>query len=371
MRSLSALVVGSLLFGALGACTFSPGTPTGITGGGATTGLGTGNGGISGGGLRGGSIGSGTGANTGSGNIGPTEDANCGQSTFGAMNLPGDVLIVLDKSGSMANDFNDMNNCNGAMCKWPTMVSALNQVVMQTQASVNWGLKFFPTTTGCNVNNGVQVPIAANNATAIANALAPPTGPGGNTPTRAGVNNAVTFLQGQTSQNPKYILLATDGQPNCLNNNAGTTDDQGAINAVGAAFAAGIPVFVVGVGNVTASMNTLNSMAMMGGRAQPADAMGRVYFPADNPAQLVSQLMTISGQITSCTFQLASVPPVPDNILVKGDGQVIPKDNTNGWSYGPGMMSVVLNGTFCDMVKSKAITNVETIFGCAGVPIIP
>jgi hypothetical protein len=62
---------------------------------------------------------------------------------------------------------------------------------------------------------------------------------------------------------------------------------------------------------------------------------------------------------------------VPDNILVKGDGQVIPKDNTNGWSYGPGMMSVVLNGTFCDMVKAKTITNVETIFGCAGVPIIP
>ena len=82
--------------------------------------------------------------------------------------LPPDILIVLDASGSMNEDVNndDCGGTCGAMSKWALLTPALNQVVMQTQGEVNWGLKLFADTDStCGVSpNTVAVPIAANNA---------------------------------------------------------------------------------------------------------------------------------------------------------------------------------------------------------------
>ena len=90
-----------------------------------------------------------------------------------------------------------------------------------------------------------------------------------------------------------------------------------------------------------------------------------------NTADLVAVLTMIGGQITSCTFALAEVPPVPDNVGVYSDpGQMkIARDTThaNGWDYGAGMRSIELFGAACDNVKSKATTQIQAIYGCPGV----
>jgi von Willebrand factor type A domain len=374
MQRLSALVVGSVLVSALAGCTFSPGAAgsdisTGSPGSAGITGGNTG---------RGGSVGTGTGNSSAGGDIG--QDAgNCGQSNHGAMKTPGDLLLIQDKSGSMNNDFTDQACRGGGACtqKWPVMTAALNQVIAQTQASINWGLKFFANNNTCTVNAGVAIAPALNNANAIAAAIAG-TAPGGNTPTRAAVETGTTYMRNFNSPNPKYILLATDGEPNCNPdpNNGGNTvpDDAGAVAAVANAYAggSGIPVFVVGIGSLGTAVATLNSMANAGGEAQPADAMGRVYFPADNQAQLEAALAKISGQVLSCNFTLDSVPPVPSNIVVETQTRtVIPQSTTNGWSYGPGNMSVIINGTYCDQIKAGTITSIGTIYGCPGVGIVP
>src|SRR5215471_6471464 len=247
MRRVSALLLGSIFAVSFGGCTFSPG-PAGsgvvATGGGARSGN-PGTGGLGGHGIS-----------TGGGGNGEFGDApTCGQHTYGTQNLPGNVLIVQDKSGSMANDFNDQMGCTGAMCKWPSMTTALNNVVMNTQGTVNWGITFFPTgnnggNNNCTVTTTGAIAPAPNNAGAVAGAIAA-TGPSGRTPTRLAVNTAVTYMNTLTDPNPKFILLATDGQPNC--GAGGANDDAGAIMAVANAYnnGAGIPVFVVGVGNVT------------------------------------------------------------------------------------------------------------------------
>src|SRR5215831_5959093 len=322
MRRVSSLLVGSLLAIGFGGCTFSPGpagSSAGNTGSGASSGTGTGNGASSG---------TGRGASSGTGQAGNGEfgtEANCGQATFGTQNLPGDLLIVQDKSQSMSQSFTD-GQCNGQNCKWQTTVTALEAVVMATQGMINWGLKYFANAGACGVNPGVAIAPAPNNSAAITASLNG-NQPGGNTPTRFAVQSAVAYLRTLTDQNPKYILLATDGEPNCcttaggvtcppppaMGGANGTTDDQNTINAVMAANAAGFPVFVVGVGTVAGAVATLNSMATAGGRAQPADAMGRVFFPATDQAALEKALATISGQIKSCTFNLTSTPPDPNN----------------------------------------------------------
>ena len=381
VRDMKRAFVALALGGAIAAsCTFNPGPPgsaesTGSTGT-STTGTST-TGGLLGAGATSGSTGGAGkgGTSTGAGASSPSPDGtNCGLQSYGLQNVPPDLLIVLDKSGSMANQPDD-TACprRVATCetKWADMTAGINMVVAQTQSTIRWGLKYFSTNDACGVSDGAQVAIAPNNAMAISGSINQ-TNPNGSTPTRLAVTSATTYLMSVTDPNPKYILLATDGEPNCIpggiDDNA--DDSTGAEQAVSAAAMAGFPVFVVGVGNVAPAVMTLDQLAVNGGRPQATEPK---YYPVASTADLVSVLTMIGGQITSCSFGLGKVPPVPDNVGVYSDpGQKkIPRDTThvNGWDYGAGMMSVELFGTACDNVKSKATTQIQAIFGCPGVQI--
>src|SRR5258708_39719121 len=140
----------------------------------------------------------------------PGNGPTCGVRTFGLQKVPPDLLIVLDKSGSMdeSADATCRRNC-GAMAKWPTMTAAINQVVMQTEATIRWGLNFFPGDRQCGVNAMPAVPSAHMNAMAINTAIAG-TNPNGATPTAAAVAGASMYLTTLADPNPKFILLATD-----------------------------------------------------------------------------------------------------------------------------------------------------------------
>ena len=62
---------------------------------------------------------------------------------------------------------------------------------------------------------------------------------------------------------------------------------------------------------------TLTSMSANGGHPR----MGTPnYFVANNTADLVAALATITGQVRSCTFQLSGAPPDPTTVKVQADG---------------------------------------------------
>jgi hypothetical protein len=368
MHRTEALLAGSFLALLVGGCAFNaertgPGTGTGNGGRGATIGTGTG---ASGGGARGGTTGV-----TDGGGITPSADANCGLQTYGLDKLPPDLLLILDKSGSMGMDAAGQR-CNMAGCsKWDQMTGAINTVVAMTETTTRWGLKFFPNDNACGVNNGVTVPIGPNNAAAINGAIAG-VAPGGNTPTRSAETSGGAYLMGLPDPNPKFIVLATDGLPNCgMGGNAMNSDAPGAERAVLDVAMMGIQTFVIGIATQGSNADaTLTTMAMNGGRPRAGTPP---YYPVTNGADLVTALGTIQGQITSCTFNLGTVPPDPSNIAVMGDGHTIPKSDTNGWSYVAGMRSVILNGSYCDAVKAMTLKSVQAIFGCPGqvIPIVP
>src|SRR5688500_7193225 len=211
----------------LGACGFSPNQ--GPTGSGGTTGN-MGRGGFT----LAGSSGTGTGGLTGTAGTG--SGTMCGETIRQTTKLPPNILIVLDASGSMNQDSANatcgtgmMTGC-GANSKWALLTPALNQVVMETQTTVNWGLKLFADASGsCGVSpNMVAVPVGTGTAAMINMVITNRTDPMGNvlngssTPTRRAMDAAVTYFATVTEPNPKYILLATDGQPNCT----GTTNNQ-------------------------------------------------------------------------------------------------------------------------------------------------
>jgi hypothetical protein len=355
----------AVIAGAVASCTFSPGPPgsggsipgqPGTQDGSSSNPFGANNGST------------GTGGNVGGGGPQASLDGpNCGLTQYGLQNVPPDLLIVQDKSGSMANGEDDKACRAGCVSKWTSMTDAINMVVGQTQATIRWGLKFFPDPqdNACAAMGAPSVMVGPNNGAAIMTAIAG-TNPGGRTPTAAGVTSGSAYLAALADPNPKYILLATDGEPNCApGQDTQTPDPMGAVTAVGNSFKAGIPVFVVGIGTVGASIDTLNALATAGGRPRN-DATK--YYPAASTADLVSVLSMIGGQIASCTFSLGKAPPDPNNIAVYGDGTKLARDPTHamGWDYGTGMTSVELFGTTCDAVKAKQIKQIQAVLGCPG-----
>jgi hypothetical protein len=302
----------------------------------------------------------------------------CGLNSFGLRMVPPDLMIVLDKSGSML-ELPDGTRCDRdpvtfptcePMTKWPQMTVAINNVVKQTQNSIRWGLHLFPDDNdGCAVTSTPVVEIRGVNADAIAAAMIPPPG-SGRTPTRTALINAGAYLAASPDMNPKYILLATDGAPNCAP--AGLTtampDTDGAISAVKSVVAKGIPVFVVGIGNLPDAQATLTAMAIAGERPQAADPR---YYPVSSTGDLITVLETIGGLIGRCSFGFDRMPPDPTNIAVLGDGTKIPKDAThmNGWDYGTNMTSIQIYGKWCDDAKSGKLKDVKAIFGCPGITI--
>ena len=312
---------------------------------------------------------------TGTGQGGPSADANCGASMYGLEMLPPDMLIVFDRSSSM-NDQNNNTSClgvTGCQSKWSQMTPALNQVVSQTARTVRWGLTYFPSGAsfgGCTVDSTVSVAVGDNSAAAIMTSIAGTT-PNGLTPTAAAITAAGNYLANVADPNPKYILLATDGQPNCATGGTLTDDTAGAVQAVTDVKSKGVGVFVVGISTSgTAADTVLNKLAVAGG--YPV-AGATSYYPVRNTAELVSALGMITSKIASgCSFPLGKVPPAPDNIGIYADGNKVARDasHANGWDYNAAMTSVTIYGPKCDDLMAGRIKTVQAFIGC-GVDLIP
>lgn len=323
-----------------------------------------------------GTVGTGTG-----GDVGPMGgtggDTSCGQSNVPLQMLPPDVLMVQDKSSSMNDDKND-KSCSGgcgANSKWAQVSAAMENVVMATQATVNWGLKFFGNDSSCGVTAGATVDVAPNNYGAIQTAFTG-TSPSSYTPTEVAMNSATAYMMTLKDPNPKYLLLATDGLPNCAPGAAKvTTDDSaGAEMAVTNAKTAGFPTFVVGIATAADAMatTTLNQMAVNGGVPQAGAATS--YYAVSDTATLEAALNSILSGIVSCTISVPPDPPANSTIgisVTTANGDIaVPSDPTNGWSYSTDMKSILFNGTACSSLMNGSYSNIIFSYTCAGGTII-
>ena len=317
---------------------------------------------------------SGGGGNGGSST--PTADANCGVKTSGATKAPVDVLLVLDRSGSMsesiAEDCCCTTACNKSTSKsvctdttncterWLAVTSAVTATISKT-AEISWALKMFSTSSGssggssCTVSNTMEVQFgrpAGDVSTAIGS-----TSPGGATPTAKAITTGTDYLKGVKDQNNKVILLATDGEPNCKGGSSNTVDLDGTTAAAGAALAAGFKVYVIGIGP---KLDNLSAIAAAGGTTD--------YYKVGSPDDLAKALLEISKAVASCTFTMDQSPPEPNNIAVYVGQAAINKDAANGWSYGISSQTVIFNGSACDLIKSGTAGAVKVMFGCGGSP---
>jgi hypothetical protein len=301
---------------------------------------------------------------------GPT----CGITTASLSRLPPEILLVLDRSPSMIEETADGPACQTRTCgtRWQEVTSALAPALDKTQSGINWGLKTFPDDAACLVKDGATVEVAPNNASTITDAYNsnPPVTHQGYTPTHDALLKAAAYLKSRSTLNPKSILLATDGEPNCASaSDPGHVAPDPAIQAVADVAAKGIPVYVVGVNTAATQTNaTLNQMAVNGGRPRNADTK---YYAVDTAEDLTAAMDAIASAAVTCTFALPKAPPVPDNVAVEIEGRRIPRDasHASGWDYGTGINSIELYGEVCASIRTGTGGNVTILFGCPEVPI--
>jgi hypothetical protein len=295
-------------------------------------------------------------------------ELDCGRQTFNVARKPADILLVLDRSGSMKDD---VNGASKAPSKWDLVVPALQQVISATDASVAWGLKLFPRGDDageCSADSypsDIAVEIKPSNASAVNQAMSSATPKGDGTPTSDAVDEAVKYLKTIRDNNPKYILLATDGEPSC----AGTTKSSSkartaAIAGVKAAADADFHTFVVGIATTKSSASdTLTELASAG--LEPPSGSG--YYLASTRDELVSAVQKIAGSVGTCVFPLDNKPPNPDHVGVTIGDQRVPHDSNNiaGWNYvDSDMRAIELFGAACDEVMSRGVDTVKVVFGC-------
>lgn len=276
-----------------------------------------------------------------------------GGERFTLSTAPADVLFVVDRSGSMT-----LRTLDGAT-RWNALVSAVRAVLPPLDASMSMGLIIFPDADACMVPSSPVVPIAPMSAGRIATALAQ-RGPfqTAYTPTYAALQTAEQHLRTTPSTRRRFIVLATDGAPNC---GTGPTQVISQIARIRTTY--NVDTFVLGIpGGDLSLYPSLNTMAIAGGRARTGSIR---FYDAGSTAQLEAALRSITSATRACTWRFATTPSRPDMVTVQFDGRIVPRDGTNGWIFTDGTnREIRFNGMSCAQVTDGTVRTVSAGFGC-------
>jgi hypothetical protein len=309
----------------------------------------------------------------------------CASTTAKADVLPLDMFIVLDRSGSLAD-----NNA------WNEEVQALTDFLDDVNsAGIGVALQYMPLAQLCDVS-AYSVPAAPlsilpGGSGALITSLSN-TRPFGGTPTTIALEGAIEFAKARQISNPNreiVLVLSTDGLPDSscsiVPDGGGLTNSTANVVTVLSAAAAlptPIKTFVIGLGNEP----TLNQFATAGGTGQ-AILVGSsdAGTATDIEAPLLSALSSIRNQALPCSY---TIPQANEggiinygnvNVSFTPAGQASQQfygvsdaaacQTTNmDWYYDTTMTHVVLCPNSCTAVKavSKGAVNID--YGCTTLP---
>jgi hypothetical protein len=295
------------------------------------------------------------------------------------------------------------------------MQAAMHDFLAANGTSLRMGLAFFPSDNFCGASAAPAVPLnnspdsdsAGPQATADAiDAQLMGKSPAGGTPTAPSLDFVKTQLAGaDTANRPNFVLLLTDGLPNCnaaldkntctcteasgcsgYDNGIGCLDDADTVSQITQlkAAAPSISTVVIGFGADLSSglgAQVLNDMALAGGFPKSCplgtDAecgandtcntstlvCNTPYYQAANAAELASALSSIGKHITSepCKYHLDQAPSDPSLLSVLVNGEEIPgcTDATgcDTWTYDAPSQEVDFQGQLCTELQSSTSTN--------------
>lgn len=314
----------------------------------------------------------------GNGTAGSAGDASCGAQGLAIEAIPPDMLVVFDRSCSMRRFYNSSEPVFGTgpadpNTRWAMAHGALEAVMATYENLIRFGLMVFPRPYfGCGDNPEVNVmPDIVNKAAVLASldqnhpfdvclTDAQPK----ETPTGAALTSVLNASIFKPTERDAYVLLMTDGMASC----GETATSLGQL--VQGIAAKGAKTGVVGFGDVDAaqSVQMLDAMGQAGGLKAGGPPW---YWLAQNPAELQAAIGAIVSKVISCKFKLQDVPPDPGKVFAYFDGQPVPADPANGWTYDAATNTVTFHGTACKSLQEGKVKNVSLVFGCPDPTCVP
>jgi len=290
-----------------------------------------------------------------------------------------DILLLLDRSGSMETAF-------AAGTRFAAVAAVLADVVGAYAEHVRFGYQELPGRQGCAAQTEAAccvspptVGIGADSAPAVMAAIGGATPMEGSTPTAAALQAARAYyetLADGVAQ--RYVLLATDGAPNCTlagaltsGGGAEATACAEALDAVAALVADSVRVIILGVGpdlaqDASGGGACLDALAHAGGAPAAPGSPG--YYAAGDAEQLRLAIQQIFGGVVrpSCVLRFHTKVDNPGSIAVFLDDQRIPHASGNGWhlDYEGDAPVVRITGQYCDQIESFQVDRIVARFEC-------
>jgi hypothetical protein len=329
------------------------------------------------------------------------------------------VLIVLDKSGSMSSTPEGYTKT-----KWSSAIDALRKSLQPTSELVSYGIALYPysasvATPSCELDAGdaainIKVGPAVDTVPEILGLLES-TSPGGGTPTAAALGAAFEYFtngSGLGLEGAKYVLLVTDGGPNCnaaiscsvetctafmdkapsmsscwnggvanccspaaqvpggSDPRALCLDDVAVTAQLDSLKSAGINTFVIGIPGSESYAQYLDTFAQSGGK--PVLGKARKYYEVAGESDLADAFESITTKLVdSCVVPL-DAPPIDRNLFnVAINCTPIPEktgDQTN-WIYDDASQSIVIEGPKCQQIKTVGVERIDVVNGCPPVKV--
>lgn len=257
------------------------------------------------------------------------------------------VYLLIDQSGSMVEDFNGQT-------RWEAVYDALLApgmgLVEQFQDDVRFGMGLY---TAADANpvcpNIVEVAPAIGNYDAM-EAVFQMNNPIEDTPTGDSIDAVLPTVINDPNDGQKVIVLATDGEPDTCAELDPQNGQEEAIAAAEAAFAMGIRIYYISVGNDVTDQHA-QDMANAGAGVQPGDP-DAPFFKANDQGALIDAFNQIIEGVRDCKFQLngSVADGMADQCTVLINGMAVDLDDPNGWQLNdPGEIELV--GDACDAIQ--------------------
>jgi len=314
----------------------------------------------------------------------------CVAGRFALARREAQIVFVVDRSGSMSQPIN-----GGGPSRWDAMRAVFGETLRPFEGAIRMGALLYPrrpdsaalaSAQACDQLPGAGVDVAPRqrNADAVLAAINA-VGPSGATPTAAAIGRATRYTLASGSRElARYLVVATDGAPNCNPTldpatcvcSYGTVscasagvgaryclDDDGAVAAISSARAQGVTTYVVGIDGDLAPeyVAVLDRMAVAGGR--PLDGARR-YYSIQNAAALTAAFEGIQRTIVRCAYVTPSRPDDPGRITVRAGGAEVPRDpaRRDGWDWtDPGYGELTLFGPACERAVAGALALEATV----------
>jgi len=278
-----------------------------------------------------------------------------------------EVLLLLDQSGSMTDDFGNTD-------RWTAMTDALvddpDGVVTQLEDVVRFGATLY---TGY-ADQGGECPALESVPPDISNlgpirSLLQDNEPAEDTPTGESIDAVVQGWPSDPDGDPvvRVLVLATDGEPDtCAEPNPQNGQPE-SLAAVQRAYDQGIRTFVLSVGSDVGA-DHLQDLANAGAGLPPDGAEDAVFYTANDPDELRAAFDDIIGRARSCLLTLRGTLDLTE----AADGEVVLNgvelvyDDPNGWR-AVDAHTIELVGAACDTFLEADELDLNATFPCGAV----